>query len=479
MNKTKTVFANMSWMMISQIIASVLAFFWTIIMARYLGVSDFGIFGTAVSFYAIFSVLNDLGMSTYIIRAISTDFNLEDEYLATGLTLKFILTGIYLLVVCIALFLTGWNPYTVAICILFTVEDSIKAIYTFFYMPFQSHEQMKYQAISNIILNIGTFVFIIAVTYTSWGLWGVALAYIIANIIAGIYTVIAVRKHIYHPKFSWNLNLSKEFIKSGLPFAITRVTYRIYYSIDIIMLTQFSGDFFTGIYNSSYKLISVLTLFYSIYTSVIFPVMSKLFKNETNLLKLSFNKSIKYLSLLTIPLSVATLFYAGDVISIIYGNQYNEAANVLKILIWTVCFLFINGACSMVLEASHKEVAVTKIYSIAAVFNVCLNLILIPKYNVFGASVATVISEILILCLELYVLTKINQTPDKTVLIDILKISAASAMLGIIMNFYHLNIWLAIPIYILIYLGAILLLRIIDKDDKVIINQILGKELLN
>lgn len=475
MNKVKTVFTNMSWMMVSQIITSILAFFWTIMIARYLGVSDFGIFGTAVSFYAIFSVLNDLGMSTYILRGISTNPKIEDKYLGVGLTLKVILTTFYLIFVIIALFITGWNLFTISICILFTLEDSIKAVYTFFYMPFQSHEKMKYQAIANIILSVGTFILIIGITFTNWGLWGIALAYIFANIIAGIYTVIVVKKNIYSPKFLFNLELSKEFIKSGLPFAITRVAYAIYYSIDMVMITQISGNYFTGLYNSSYKLISVLALFYSIYTAVIFPVMSKLFKNEKNMLKFSLNKSIKYLSMLTIPLCFATLFYGGDVISFVYGNQYVDAEHVLKILIWTVCFLFINGACSLVLEASHNEISVTKIYSFAAIFNVCLNLILIPKYNVFGAATATVLSEILILCLELYVLRKINQLPDKHLVLDISKIIFASSLLCVFYYFVHLSLWLAIPLSIILYLILIFILRILDQDDKMIIKQIIGK----
>ena len=180
--------------------------------------------------------------------------------------------------------------------------------------------------------------------------------------------------------------------------------------------------------------------------------MIKLFKSGGNLLNLSFNKSVKYLSLVTIPLSIATVYYASDIINIVYGNQYAQADTVLQILIWTVIFLFVNGACSLVLNASHKEVSVTKIYSIAALFNVILNLILIPNYNVFGASVATVLSEILILVLELYALSRINQLPDKHLIFDILKISIASILLGIFLYYANLSLWVAIPVSIIIYL---------------------------
>lgn len=49
-NKVRTVFANMSWMLIAQLISSILAFVWTILIGRYLGPSEYGIFGTGVSF---------------------------------------------------------------------------------------------------------------------------------------------------------------------------------------------------------------------------------------------------------------------------------------------------------------------------------------------------------------------------------------------------------------------------------------------
>ena len=271
------------------------------------------------------------------------------------------------------------------------------------------------------------------------------------------------------------MKFCKKLIIGGLPFALTGLFYTVYYSIDMVMLTQFVGSYATGLYNASYKLINVLTLFYTIYTSVIFPVMSKLFKQDGDLLQLSFVKSIKYLSMATIPIAVAFFFYGGDIISLCYGNQYAEADGVLKILIWTVCFLFINGACSMILNASHEELSVTKIYSIAAVFNAVLNLILIPYFSVYGASIATVISEILILVLELYAIHRLGQLPGKHLLNDVLRIVACSAILGVVLDVLSLNLWLAIPVGMVVYFIAIVLIRTFDDQDKMIFKKIIGK----
>ena len=53
MSKIQTIFKNMSWLLISQIIASILGFIWTIMIARYLGVSNNGVLGFAISITAM------------------------------------------------------------------------------------------------------------------------------------------------------------------------------------------------------------------------------------------------------------------------------------------------------------------------------------------------------------------------------------------------------------------------------------------
>ena len=357
---------------------------------------------------------------------------------------------------------------------LFAIESLVKSFQFAFCAPFQAHELMKYQAIANIILNVLTLICIVIVSFTKFGLMGITFAYIFANGIGLIYTVLVLRKKIVKPKFSFDVSFYKKLILAGIPFALTGIFYTIYYSIDIVMITQFASTYDTGLYNSAYKLINVLTLFYSIYSSVVFPVMSKLFVDEKDILQFSFVKSMKYLSLVTIPIAVFTFFYGYDIINI-YGPEFVEAGGVLKILIWTVCFLFINGACSLILNASHKEYSVTKIYSIAAVFNVILNLILIPKYSVYGAAVATVASEILILLLQFYMIRKIGQLPDRHFVYDVFRISVASGALGVVLHVLNLNMWLAIPVSIVVYFAVIFLVKTIDQEDKLIIKQIIGR----
>lgn len=475
MSKIQTIFKNMGWLLISQIIVSVFGFVWTILLARYLGVDNYGILGFAVSITGILGVIDDLGISTYIVRQISTDYESAPKYLGNTIPLKALFGGIKLILTFIILVLLNVNQFTIFITLLFSIETILISYVNTLYGSFQAFEKGKYQGIGIILMNTTTLIFILISIFADLGLEGVTFAYILANLINLIYAYYVLNKHIVKPKYEFDWDFCKKVTLLSIPFAVTGILYSIYYSIDIVMLTNMVGDYATGIYNATYKLISVLNLFYSVYTAVIFPVMSKLFKNDKKLLIISYEKSIKYLMLIIIPIAIGTMFYSLDIIQLIYGHKYDQAASVLSILIWTVCLLFISGASNNLLNASHREVTVTKIYAIAAVFNVVLNFFMIPYFSYNGAAITTVLSDVLIVVLQTYVIYKLGHRPSKNLYSELIKIIIGSAVLGIALYFLNLNMWIAIPVGIIIYFAVITLLKFFDDDDKYVIREILGR----
>lgn len=475
MSQVKTIFKNMSWLLISQIIASVCAFIWTILMARYLGVSNYGIFGFATSFTAILAVTVDLGINTHVIRHVATDYDSAPKYLGNAMPLKSIFGIGTMILTLIILILMKTDELTLTVTLLFAIEMIIKSFINLLNGSFQAFEEGKYQGIGNTLLHIILLIFILITIFTDFGLIGISISYILANAITLIYTYYAFKNNIAKPKFELDLEFCKQITVLSLPFAVIGLLYTIYYSIDIVMLTNMVGSYASGIYNATYKLISVLTLFYSVYTAVIFPVMSKFFNDDESMLLISFEKSIKYLMLVIIPIAIATVFYSTDIIHLIYGHKYDAASSVLCILIWTVCLLFISGAANSLLNASHKEVAVTKIYAIAAVFNIVLNFVMIPYFSYNGAAITTVLSDLLIVIIQFYIIYNLGHRPNKKLYFDIVKIIAGSIILGIALYFLNLNMWVALPVGIIIYFATVYLLRVFDDDDKYVIKEILGK----
>ena len=90
MSEIKNLFKNISWVTLSLIVANLCAFVWTISIARYLGVVEYGILSFAISFTVLLGMGTDIGMTTYSTREISADRSRTQKFVNNIIPFKII-----------------------------------------------------------------------------------------------------------------------------------------------------------------------------------------------------------------------------------------------------------------------------------------------------------------------------------------------------------------------------------------------------
>ena len=475
MSEIQTLFKNISWVTTSQVIVNLCAFLWTIAIARYLGVNDYGILSFAISFTVLLGMGTDIGMSTFATREISKDKSITHKFINNVIPFKILLSIALFIVTALILILLGYNKLTIEVALIISLETIFICMIKFIGGVFQAYENQKINSIGEMIAGILLLIFTLIVIMFDLGLIGVAISYALAYLIFLLHMVINMNKSFGIPKFEFDFKFWKDIAIKSIPFGLSIFFYTVYFSIDVVMIQFLSGDFATGIYNSAYKIVSVFAAFYVIYQYVIFPLMSKLYAENANLLKVSFEQSFKYSLLILLPLCIGVYFYSPYIIDLIYSSQYALASPAMQILIWTVVFLFINGVATSLLNSIGKEVSVTKIYLIAAIFNIVLNYLTIPVWSYIGASITTVLSEILILVLMMYCIFKTEYKPDLSLLKTIVKLIVCGFILAVVLYLINVSLWLAIPIGFVVYVLALFITRTIDDTDKYIINELLNR----
>lgn len=473
MNQIKSIFKNTGWMTISQGITSICAFLWTILIARYLGVYDYGIMSFAISFTWLFAILMDIGISVYTTRELARDKNQLNKFVGNIVPLKSLLAIVLFLVIFSILYISKYDNLTIIVTLIFSIELIFMSFMGFFSGIFQAFEELKYPSIGAILNSIFLLIGILLTIYFDLGVIFIAIAYTVAYAIYFVYLVIIYLSKFGMPKLTFDLSFLKETIIKSIPFGLSNFFYSVYFSIDIVMLTSLVGNYPTGIYKSAYNIISVFAAFFPVYTATIFPVMSKYFVQSKDMVRVSYETSVKYLLIIILPISAYVFLYATPIIDLIYSNQYSLAGVPMQILIWTVAFLFVNGAGSSVLNSVNKELSVTKIYVVAAIVNVILNSVLIPKYSFNGAAMATVLSEIVICVLVLYGISKTDFKPNWSLLKPVTKVIVSSLVMGIVLYFIGVGMWLAIPIGFVVFIVMLFITRTLDDTDKYIIKEII------
>ena len=93
--------------------------------------------------------------------------------------------------------------------------------------------------------------------------------------------------------------------------------------------------------------------------------------------------------MLTFPLFLLFIFFSKDFIFFLFGEEYVQAQYALRILCVGTFVNAFFGAVGILLQIHEKQNFIFKVHIIAAVLNVVLNLLLIPRYGIEGAAAAT------------------------------------------------------------------------------------------
>lgn len=473
MSNVNTVFKNTSWLFASQVISGILGFIWIVLITRYLGLTQYGILSTVIAYTSVTAVFLDLGLGTFSIREVSRDTTLSSKYLGNIILIKLILSLIIVPILILIMYFLGYNFLTLEVLFIIILQTVFNTLIIIFNSIVQANEKMEYTAIATILTSIVNIIGFLTAIYIDAGLLAIASIYSISALLTLCYLIITSYKIKIKPSFEIDLNFWKKTIKGALPFWIIAVLATIYYSTDTIMLSLLKGDSAVGIYNASYKIINLLITIYLVYRTVIFPVMSKFYNSSKELLQVTYERSVKYLLILAIPLAVGITIYSNEIMNLIYGSEFQVGASVLMILVWSMVLLFINELTSNLLNASNKEITVTTRNSIAAIANVVINLLLIPLYSYNGASISTLITQGILLILTVYILIKDVFVLGKNILIDIGKIILINSVLAIILYLLKLPLILAIIVGLIIYIIGIFITKLLDTTDKNIIKDII------
>ena len=437
--------------------------------ARYLGAEGFGILSFALAFTGIFGVFSDLGLSTLTVREVARDKTLASKYLGNIAVMKIILVVVTFGLIALTINLLGYPEQTIKVVYLVALSVIFSAFSGMFNSVFQAYEKMEYLSVGQILssaLMLSGALFAISQVFSVVGF--ASIYFIVSAVVLGYSFAVCAWKFVL-PKIEVDWSFWKPTIKEALPFGLTGIFVTIYYYIDTIMLSLMvsNANEVIGWYNAAYRLVLVLLFIPSGYLSSVFPVMSKFYKSSEETLKFAYERSLKYMMIIAIPIGVGTTLLADRIILLIFGIEYIPSVIALQILIWSMVIIFIGTINSNLLNSINKQIFNAKVAAICAMANVILNLLLIPKFSYVGASVATVLTECVAFCLIFSWISKSEYKILSQKFSGItLKIIIASLVMGIFIKcFETTNLLALILLSSILYFGLFYILGGLDKED--------------
>ncbi|MGA3199614.1 MAG: flippase [Halobacteriota archaeon] len=475
MDAATTVGKNILVFFASQIASMGLGFFYLIFSARYLGPGLFGLLTFGLAFTGIFGLLLDLGLNNLAIREVARDKSHANVYLSNITFIKLIMAVITFGLIAVTAHGLGYSGETVAVVYLLTLSAISVAFTASFYAIFQSFEKMEYQSVGAILSSLALLTGAVILIARGAGVVAFAAIYLLSNALELGYSFFICTRKFHLFKVEVDFDFWGPTIRQALPFGLSGVFVTIYFWIDSLMLALIHGNEAVGWYSAGYRLVFSLLFIPAVFNAAVFPAMSRFHVSSRDSLQATWKKYLRFMLILGIPIAVGTTLLAGRIIALVFGEGFAPSVVVLQLLVWSLVFIFASAPFFRLFESTNKQVVVTKITGLMVIVNVAINLALIPKFSYVGASIATLVTEFIVMIVAIFLAERDLYVHIKTESAAIvLKIVGASAVMALLIVYLqNLNLILIIVSASLVYFGTLYVVKGIEKEDISLIKSII------
>ncbi|WP_180075454.1 oligosaccharide flippase family protein [Acinetobacter sp. YH12254] len=374
------VFKNLISLSLLQLINLILPFITLPYIARVVGVENFGILAFSSAIIVFFLTVVDYGFNYTAVRdgaRVKEDKIAFSKILSTVFYSKIILFLISFLIFSLLVFFVPLFQKNALILYL----SFFSVFSTVFYQEwlFQALEKMHLLAFLSLISKVLYTIAIFLLIKKSEDFYLVPVINAISILITGMISLYLIVSKLNLKFVVIPIVELITYLKSGFNMFISLFIPNLYTNISFIWLSQFHGKFATGIFDAGYKINGISQTLSSVLSRAFFPLLSR---------KINFHNFYIKLNLALALVSSSILFLFSDIIvSIMFGEGYEQASEVIKIMSISPIFISlmnIYGTNFLVLK--NKESILVKIIIFCSLVGALVTAIFIYFWGYVGAA---------------------------------------------------------------------------------------------
>ncbi|MSS74263.1 flippase [Candidatus Pacearchaeota archaeon] len=473
--------------LIGLFISKILTYIYKIIIAKNFGPESYGLFSLALIITTLFSTVASLGLSEGLLRYISLYSDIKNfkkiKFLLNFSVISSCISGLFF---AILLFIFSnkiaigffHNRDLIIYLRYFSLSVPLILFSNLFLSVIKSSQQIvRYTFLVNIFQNslkLIVLLILIIIGLSSHAIIGSYLISLFGLTIAAyfgskyyIQKVMVERNLSTKDKFS----LTKEFILYSWPVIFVSFAGTFLYWIDSLVIGYLIDTVSVGIYSAAFTVVSILGIAPELFMQLFLPIIVRDYVRGRGEIISQISKQVsKWIWVLNIPVFTFLIIFPKVIINLLFGSQYLEATESLRILAIGGFFSSFIPLTTSLLSMKGKSKSILLTILIAAFLNIVLGWILVSNYGIKGAAIATSFVWFLTLSIyliQVYLSTKIF--PLRRKLIYILGISFIPAF-GLFYFQEYLSsskiiFLIGAVIYLLIYLMILFISKCFDKND--------------
>lgn len=464
-----------------------------ILLARYLGPEDYGLYSFLIWFILFGVYFSNLGLGYMLERFVAEaqgqhDANDAKNYVRAGLWLR-IIAAIVVSVV-IIVFARYWaelfgHPDSQILFVIVAfgmLPYFLNFILTSVFAGFQKYEYSAYLMLSTNPLRA---LAIVIVAIMGGGVQEVMWANI-GSWILGVFVGLFLLRRLIALKDSFSLPHWDEKLKRALKYSMIMmgvlfINYFLKQRAEILFLGIFQPGESVGFYTIAFLIPgSTVGLMLMVFSQVLVPAVSQEFgRGDMDRIREIYVTAARYLMMLGLPLAIGGIILSEPMITLFYGTEYVRVIPLMQIMFIPFAIMGIADAAVGIIYGMNQPSFILKVGIGLVILNIGLNLWLIPTYGVIGAAIGSSVPRLI--APVFYIRFASKQCQASWPIVDALKIALASIIMGLVifgLEYYIktpvICLVALIPLGVIIQIFSVLALGVVREKDVHTMKRIQG-----
>ncbi|MDO8429661.1 MAG: flippase [Candidatus Daviesbacteria bacterium] len=391
----RSILKNSTFLLLAQALVKIISFFYTIFLANFLGVSNFGYYVTALAYFSLISAISDFGFNRFLIREGSRDQTVLSKMVGVVSLLRIVLVTLICLI--FWFWIKGVDPDSerISLSTLAVMAVLPQSIALTFDAALVARQRIGFSALGLLILSTVTTGVGIYLILSGYETSGALISLILGQVVYFLVLFIFLRQTGVSFKLLFDKETLRKILNGSVPYGIISVLGLLYFRIDTLLISYIRGVEETGIYGAAYRFLEAVIFIPSALATAMFPVVVNLHDKNPGEIKKLYFKSVGILFVLSLPILIIYLYFLPQLIERFLPAFIGSIA-AIKILSWTIPFIFIHVPGALVLISGSKylwEVIYLSLFTLS--FNIIFNIIFLPSFGFIAAAYITVASEAL------------------------------------------------------------------------------------
>jgi O-antigen/teichoic acid export membrane protein len=483
MKASQRVMKNAAWGVLSGVVGGGLQFLSVIVVARGLNVSVFGTYNYLLAFAILFQFLADFGLVNILVREIAHRPDELKPLVGSAKGLMWVIFVLAIPILAVAVVIQDIPPTVKAQSFVMGIASLTLLQGVSYAAVLRAFEDMEFNSIGYTLHKAVLLGFIVISLRLGYGLWGLVLANLAANLLLWVYyaQVVGWRFKLW-VSLNKDIKLWKAIIAEAIPHGGGLLLRQVGWQLDSLLLYWLATAYSAGLFGGPYRLLLAARLLSMILVLPLYPVLVRLAKSSLKEFWISYDRALKWLICLSAPGAALFIFAPTIVVRTILGAKFLAAAPVLQWFGLAFVPMFASALFPYVFTALGRQRGFFFITGVALILRLVLEIWLIPKFGYMAACVIAASCEIL--PFTAFLVLVLIWRRMKRVTLDFVKPLLAGLVMGGILivgerylGVQHGGIVMAIGLLLvagLCYVGVLLGARVFSKAEFLLAKEALG-----